>query len=266
MTSLDRMLSLMAFFGERQMSLGVPEVERITGASRSTAYRYLRSLVDAGLLAATVDGMYVLGPRVLELERLMRENDPLLSAAHGIIRRRAEEASINIMLCSYYGSRVLCADLAWPDRSVPEIYQRGRSMPIFRGAMAKAILANLTPYQLRQIYRRSAEDIREAGLAASWEEFRVEMARIRKAGVVVTRGEVIDGLVGVAAPVKDRERRVLGSVVFVVGAERFELMNEGKLTARISAVATEIEDALSAMADLLDAGTSPPMRLRRAFS
>lgn len=263
MTSLDRMLSLLAFFDERQMSLGVPDAERITGASRSTAYRYLHSLVDAGLLAATVDGMYVLGPRVLELERLMRENDPLISAARGIIRRRAEETNINVMLCSHYGSRVLCTDFAWPDRSLPEIYQRGRSMPIFRGAMAKAILANLKPYQLRQLYRRSADDIRDAGLAASWDEFRGTMAGIRKAGVVVTRGEVFAGLVGIAAPVKDQERRVLGSVVFVIGAERFGLMNEERLVSRLLAIAAEIEEALSAATGLLDAPALPPMRLGR---
>jgi DNA-binding IclR family transcriptional regulator len=68
------------------------------------------------------------------------------------------------MLCSFYGDKVMCADLAWPDRSIDEIYERGRPMPLFHGAMAKIVLANLTPYQLRSIMLWHGERIREAGL------------------------------------------------------------------------------------------------------
>jgi DNA-binding IclR family transcriptional regulator len=113
MTSLTKMLSLLEHFDDQNMTLDVTRAAEIVHASRATAYRYLKSLTESGLLAASVDGTYVLGPRVMELEALMRQNDPLLNAARAIIRRRAEELGVNIMLCSSYGSRVLCADLAW---------------------------------------------------------------------------------------------------------------------------------------------------------
>lgn len=259
MKSLDRMLSLLAHFDGRSMALGVAEAERLTGASKATTYRYIKSLTDAGLLAPSVDGKYVLGPRVLELEMLMRDNDPLLSAARPIIRRRADETGINVMLCSYYGTRVLCSDLAWPDRSLPEIYQRGRSMPIFRGAMAKAILAHLSTYERKLIYKRNAEEIHASGLASSWEEFRAAMTRIRNAGVVVTHGEVFEGLVGVATPVKNTERRVMGSVVFVIGDERYAHLNESKLTGRLLSIAAEIEEAIATASDLRIGGAPAPV-------
>lgn len=262
MTSLTKMLSLLEHFDDRNMTLDVARAAEIAKASRATAYRYLRELTDAGLLAASVDGAYVLGPRVMELEALMRQNDPLLNAARTIIRRRAEEIGVNIMLCSYYGSRVLCADLAWPDRSVPEIYQRGRSMPIFRGAMAKAILANLSDYQRRQLYKLNAEAIREAGLADSWKGFAKAMSDIRAAGVVITRAEVFDALVGVAAPVCDVERRVLGSVVFVIGQNRFDAMNVEELRNILLQIAQEIERSLELKLSLAATAHYPPVRAR----
>jgi DNA-binding IclR family transcriptional regulator len=266
MSSLDRLLSLLTFFGERQLSLTIAEAERLTGASRSSVYRYVRSLADAGLLAPSADGSYVLGPRVMELERLMREHDPLLLAARPIIRRQAEQAGLNIMLCSYYGSRVLCADHAWPDTSVPEIYQRGRSMPIFSGAMAKAILAHLPARQQRAIYSRNQEEARVSGLAISWHEFRSEMARIRRAGIAVTHGEVVPGLVGLAAPLRDTAKRVLGSVVLVIGADRFSRMNEATLTALLLSAAAEIDAALIVTAELLDGQLTPPRRTHRSLT
>lgn len=262
MKSLNKMLSLLEHFDDHNMTIDVARAAEIAKASRATAYRYLKSLTEAGLLAASVDGTYVLGPRVMELEALMRQNDPLLNAARSIIRRHAEELGVNIMLCSSYGSRVLCADLAWPDRSVPEIYQRGRSMPIFRGAMAKVILANLSDYQRRQLYKNNAEAIRAAGLADSWKAFAKAMSDIRAAGVVVTQAEVFDGLVGVAAPVCDVEKRVLGSVVFVLGQSRFAAMNVDELRNVLMQIAEEIERSLALKLALTANAPHPPARVR----
>ena len=47
----------------------------------------------------------------------------LLSSASPLIRAASVRLNINIMLCSFYGDKVMCADLAWPDHSVEEIDQ-----------------------------------------------------------------------------------------------------------------------------------------------
>jgi DNA-binding IclR family transcriptional regulator len=145
MSSLDRMLTILDLFDENLMSIQLDHAVQETGASKATAYRYIQSLCHRGLLAPAAGGSYVLGPRIIELDRLVRKMDPLLSSASPLIRAASVRLNINIMLCSFYGDKVMCADLAWPDHSVEEIYERGRPMPMFRGAMAKIILANLTP-------------------------------------------------------------------------------------------------------------------------
>ncbi|MEZ5593436.1 MAG: hypothetical protein R3F53_23100 [Gammaproteobacteria bacterium] len=53
----------------------------------------------------------------------------------------AARLGLNIMLCRYYGDKVMCADQTWPDDSIRSSYQRGRPMPLFSGATAKTILA-----------------------------------------------------------------------------------------------------------------------------
>jgi DNA-binding IclR family transcriptional regulator len=61
-----------------------------------------------------------------------------------------------------------------------------------------------------------AREIERAGLGATLEAFRAKMAEWRKAGSLVTRGEVDAGSVGIAAPILDPDRLGLGSVSFVV--------------------------------------------------
>ena len=247
MSSLDKMLGILDLFDQDRAGVRLDDVVTSTQASRATAYRYLQSLTDAGLLAPATGGTYVLGPRIIELDRLVRRTDPLLTHAAKPLRELSATLGANVMLCSYYGDKVMCVDLDWPDTSVTRFYERGRPMPMFRGAMAKTILANLSPYHLRNIMEWHAADIREAGLGEDWEEFRGHMARLRKAGIVVTQGEVVADLVGMGAPIFDPELRVLGSLVLAVPQRRFEAADAEVLAARLTATTARINASIASL-------------------
>lgn len=264
MSSLDRMLTILDLFDESLMSIQLDHAVQATGASKATAYRYIQSLCNRGLLAPAAGGSYVLGPRIIELDRLVRKMDPLLSSASTLIRAASVELNINIMLCSFYGDKVMCADLAWPDRSVEEIYERGRPMPLFRGAMAKIILANLTPYQLRSIMLWHGEAIREAGLGDDWEDFRSRMTKLRRAGFCVSRAEVFPGLIGVSAPIFDAEQRVLGSVVLIIPEPRYDADPHAPYEAEVVALATAITNEIARRSAKSPANAGRAARPRKA--
>jgi DNA-binding IclR family transcriptional regulator len=264
MSSLDRMLTILDLFDENLMSIQLDHAVQATGASKATAYRYIQSLCHRGLLAPAAGGSYVLGPRIIELDRLVRKMDPLLSSASPLIRAASVRLNINIMLCSFYGDKVMCADLAWPDHSVEEIYERGRPMPMFRGAMAKIILANLTPYQLRSMMLWHSERIREAGLGEDWEDFRSRMTRLRRAGFCVSRAEVFEGLIGISAPIFDAEQRVLGSAVLIIPEQRYDANPDAPYTAEIVALAAGITDDIAKRSEAGSAGAGRAARPRKA--
>lgn len=270
MSSLDKMLGILGLFAADRTCIRLEEVIELTQASRATAYRYLQSLTDAGLLAPATGGTHALGPRIIELDRLMRMTDPLLTEASGPLRELAATLSANVMLCSYYGDKVMCVDLVWPDTSVETVYERGRPMPMFRGAMAKTILAHLPPYHLRNIMAWHAAEIRAAGLGDTWDEFRNHMTRLRRTGLVVTRGEVVPSLVGLGAPLFDAEQRVLGSLVLAIPESRFDRDGADGFAAGLAEAAGRINAALERSAT--DASTPsarparprpPPSRARR---
>ncbi|MFC0220030.1 IclR family transcriptional regulator [Pseudochelatococcus lubricantis] len=249
MTSLDKMLGILDLFDDDKVGVQLEDVMQLTRLSRATAYRYLQSLSKAGVLAPATGNTYVLGPRVIELDRLMRLTDPLLTNASPVMHEVAGALRINFMLCSYYGNKVMCADLAWPDESLTRFYERGRPMPMFRGAMAKVILSNLTPYQLRSIMLWHADEIRAAGLGSNWDEFRTTMSRMRKEGCVVTHGEVIPDLVGIGAPIFDPDKRVLGSLVMILREETFAHSGEELMRRHVIDAAARIDAKLASVAE-----------------
>lgn len=245
MTSLDKMLGILDLFDDGKTGVQLEDVMRLTQLSRATAYRYLQSLSNAGLLAPAAGGAYVLGSRVIELDRLMRLTDPLLTNASPVMHEVAAALGVNFMLCSYYGDKVMCADLAWPDESLVRVYERGRPMPMFRGAMAQVILSNLTPYQLRSIMLWHGDEIEAAGLGSNWDEFRATMSRMRKAGCVVTRGEVIPDLVGIGAPILDPDKRVLGSLVMILTEAGFARVDAAAMRRQVIEAAGRINERLA---------------------
>lgn len=264
MSSLDKMLRILELFAEERTGIGLEDVMALTQASRATAYRYLQSLTEAGLLAPATGGTYGIGPRVIELDRLMRMTDPLLTQATAPMRKLSTELHANVMLCSYYGDKVMCVDLVWPDQTVEQAYERGRPMPMFKGAMAKTILAHLPPYHLRNIQSWHAGVIEAAGLGGSWEEFRATMARLRKAGVVVTRSEVVGGLVGIGVPLLDADQRILGSLVLAIPEQRYDDAGPGAFIGRLRETADTINGAIALAATADERPPPKPSRPRRA--
>lgn len=233
MSSFDRALGILDLFQQGCISVHVDDVVRLSESSRATAYRYLASLCDAGLLSPTSRGTYVLGPRIIALDRLMRISDPFLTAARRVIDETSTRLGMNMLLASYYRDSIMCVDIAWPDQSIVQKYERGRPMSLFRGAMAKVILANLSPYQLRNVALHHVEAIREAGLGADWPTFRATMATLAREGTCMTRGELAAGALGVSAPVFDPDHKILGSITFAMSEARLAASDEQELRAQI---------------------------------
>jgi DNA-binding IclR family transcriptional regulator len=240
MNSLDKALSILSLFDDETAVVTHEAVEALTGASRSSAYRYLQSLTDVGLLVQSSNGAYSLGARILELDRLQRRSDGLLLAAKPLMAEAGARLGYNLVLSRYYGNRVICSHTNWPDKTLEPIYERGKPLPLFYGAMAKVILANLTPYQLRSLMLRHVDEIRKAGLGDDWKQFRVNMTRLRKQRACVTLEEIAAGSVGVGAALFDGDQRVVGSIVFAIPRPIFDAADEAVVRSEIIGVADRI--------------------------
>lgn len=244
-SSFAKGLSILDYFQEGRISAHLEDLVEALGTSRATTYRYLGTLCDAGLLASMAGGVYVLGPRIIELDRLMRISDPLLTASSSLMHEVAARHKLNMMLASFYRDSIMCVDIAWPDATIPANFERGRPMSLFRGAMAKIILAHLSPYQLRNMALHHADEIRAAGLGNNWTEFRTQMALLARQGYAITRAEMMAGAGGISAPVFDPEGKVLGSITFVVSESRWDEIDFDRLRRSIVQTAQRITERIA---------------------
>lgn len=257
-SSFAKGLSILEFFKEGRSSGRLDDFVEMLGTSKATVYRYIATLCDAGLLSPLTSGVYVLGPKIIELDRLMRISDPLLLAGSRVMHEISAKRKLNMMLASYYRDSIMCVDIAWPDPSVPARFERGRPMSLFRGAMAKVILANLTPYKLRSVALHNLDEIKAAGLGDNWVEFRARMSEVAKQGYAVTMAEMTPQVGGISAPIFDTEGKILGSITFVIGEAEWESMDFEKLRRWIQDAAKRVTDSISETESAAETDPSKP--------
>ena len=220
MSGLRRFTEILRLFGEKESDWTVQEMSDRIGVPASTVYRTVRELVDAGFLEPSREAHYRLGAAFVEFDRLIRLTDPLVKAGKGLLKEIALHTSIPCVavLARLYGDRVICAaDELGNGSSIRTSYEQGRPMPLVRGATSKTILAQLPTRRLNKLLSRVGTDTSDLS-GPSAQRFREELSTIRKRGFCITRGEVDEGLVGIAVPVACPELAIVASLSLVVQA------------------------------------------------
>jgi DNA-binding IclR family transcriptional regulator len=221
MSSLSRVLAILNLFTEDQPTWHSDEIMAARNYARPTAYRYIRELVSAGYLQKVAAGRYALGARIIELDYLVRNSDPLLLAAMPIMDELARQTGLDVVLTAMFRDRVIDIHRVHVDAAVRLAYGRGRPRPLFRGAAPKIILAHLPRLQAAKLYKTHAAEIDACGLGGAWPAFREHLIAWRKSGIYVSRGEMEPGAYAMAAPIFNPQREV-AALALVGVPERFD--------------------------------------------
>lgn len=249
-SSLEKMLGLLDLFTSGSPAWPTEELIRLSGTSRSTCYRYIKALQAAGLLTPVAGGAWMLGPRIIELDRTMRLCDPVTVGGTPSMRRLAAEAGQSGLLCLLFSGTVMCvADMPAPGAPAG-LFSRGQRRPLFAGAASKVILAHLPPHQLRAIFARHRPAIEAANLGGDWESFRHGLRQIREAGHSITQSEFLPGVIGIAAPLFNAEGGVLGSIGIAAKLDSVPAGNRPELAQKVMAAAREACAAIVDQAQL----------------
>lgn len=208
----ERILAILDLFSEDRPEWLPDEMMEALGYSRPTLYRYLKTLKDAGFLAALPGAGYTLGPRVTELDFLMRRSDPLIAAGESLLTDIANRHTAAVFIVRWYRRKLLC--IASEDRTseARSSYPRGRPMPLGRGAISRAIAAFLPAKERTRLIEEYLDEFTTLGIGTTRDAVLGELKQVRRDGVAVAWGEVTPGLVGVAAPILAADGAPIGAI------------------------------------------------------
>jgi DNA-binding IclR family transcriptional regulator len=244
-SSLERMIGLLDLFEETVQRWTFDQIHARLGYSRSTLYRYLKVLTDAEILTSLPGIGFTLGPRIAELDRSMRTHDPLIVASRPVMMELAADFQGIALLCRRYRDKVLCVHQEQSGVGFRSTYERGRALPLLRGAASRIILAYLPPARLARLFAQQASEFAAAGLGASLDEVRAALKPMRSEGHDITTEQVTRGVTGIAAPLFDAQRNVLGSLSLTLQSNTLTADKTRRIAERIIFGARIVSNAVA---------------------
>jgi DNA-binding IclR family transcriptional regulator len=247
MSSPSRVIAVLGLFTGERPVWSPDEINAALDYSRPTGYRYVKELVDTGLLRKVAAGRYALGARIIELDYQLRRGDPLLLAATPVMDALARRAGLDAVLTVLFaGPRIVDVHRAGGESGLELAYGRGRPRPPFRSAAPKVLLAGLPRAALARIHAAHAHEIAESGMGASWPAFRAYLAEVRRRGSYRSHGELQPELGAMAVPVHDGDGDCVAALALVGRLERIDRVSDTRLRGWLAAAADAIRERLGA--------------------
>lgn len=248
-STADRALDILTMFDDTHLVVSGTAVAERLGVARSTAYRYLQSLVAGRFLEEAPGGGFRLGLRVLEIARLARRSYGLSEVALPSMEALAEQVGETVLLTRRVGDLVVCVDRAESGtRAVRISYERGTALPLNAGASALVLLAWSPEDEVRRLLEAAELRRFTSATLTDVDALMERLGRIRRLGHSITRGELDPDVVGIAAPIRDGDGNVVASVSVAALASRLYPEAEAEVAQRVLGAAGEISDRMKVVA------------------
>lgn len=179
-------------------SLGVTALARELNIAKSAAHNHLTTLRANGYVVKR-DGAYEPSLRLLELghESRARLN---VTEARDEIENLARATGETTFLVVEEDHSVVPVLMATTDDSWEPPFFEGTRLPLHTNAAGKALLTTLSDERVDEILSDQPLTAQTDRTLTDPEEVRDQLARIRDDGVAFSKGEHIEGIVSVAAP------------------------------------------------------------------
>jgi IclR family pca regulon transcriptional regulator len=215
--SLERGLAILSAFSSGRPVLGIADLARTVGVTKSTAHRYVATLVNLGYVQQDPDTRkYFLGPKVADLGFAAIESMDLTRVAAPLLQALADETGFTVSMAVCESRDVVYVDRRRSTRrntlAIDLNLHVGSRLPAYCTSMGKAILAYKDPQALRQILERSDMARRGPKTITNREELTAALAKVRQTGIAVNDEELAPGLRSFAAPIRDRTGEVIAAV------------------------------------------------------
>jgi DNA-binding IclR family transcriptional regulator len=248
---VDRVFDILDAFASSGPRLTVTEVSRQLGLKYATAHRLLDAMARRGVLLREPDSRrYRLGPRLGQLAARATGDDLATARMHleALMERTGETTHLAIR----EGSSVIYVDSVMSGRLLGPHRHVGQRMPLHSTGVGKVLTAFLDPDEVRFLIKDGLPALTHNTIVDP-ERLMEELGEVRRRGYAVDDEETEEGLVCVAAPVRDRFGRVIAAVSLGAPASRLKV--------RVEAVAREVVDCATELSRLEGFPTVTPLRV-----
>jgi DNA-binding IclR family transcriptional regulator len=225
----DRVFAILEAFSQNpKEAITLEEVTTSVGLAKTTVHRLLYSMKKLGYVDQHPEsGKYLLAPKFFDLGRAVLPYQRVATIARSLLEnlrvRCGESVHVGVLdngLVTYIA--VLESQNPYRCAAVT-----GEMSYAHSTALGKCLLAELSEEQIETLIRQHGLPKMARNTITNGTQLLEELRRVRAEGVAVNLEENIDGVMCVAAPIRDQSNRTVAALSVSGPAIRMEVMLEG---------------------------------------
>src|SRR3954464_9837209 len=246
--SLERGLAILSTFGSARPLLGVSDLSREVGLSRSTTHRYVATLAALGYLQQDAETRkYRLGPRVLDLGFSAINSMELRHVWAPHLKALSATTGHTVNMAVLDGSDIVYIERcrAPGPREIDLNLHVGSRLPADRTSMGQGVLAFLPVRDRNALLDGASLTRRGPNTITVKRKLLKELERVRQTRLAVNNEELAYGLRSIAAPVWSQTGDVVAAINIAVHRSLVsmdELLDE--LPSALARTAEQISDRI----------------------
>ena len=226
--------------------LPLPDLAGLAGLSKTTAFRYLRTLAALGYAEQRADGRYSLGPAVNRLGGENARDAALQAVAEPYLLALGRQFGETVNLGVPKGRRIHYLVMLKGDKPQTMQAEAGDSDGLHCTALGKALLAYLPADQVGQHLKAALPRLTPHTIQTR-RQLDQALAKVRRFGYAIDREENEIGCVCYAAPVFDQARRPVAAISVSIPLQRLtaelDIALAEAVVATAGALTTHMQDA-----------------------
>jgi DNA-binding IclR family transcriptional regulator len=232
-SSLTNALRILKSFSCDHPELTLSEIAELVGISKSTACRLIQTLESEGFMYQNIHfNSYRLGSSVLALSNTVIDQIAILKETTNFLKQLTAQAGESSHIAILDKTDVIYLKKEDSQHSVQLLSHIGRRNPAHCTASGLAILAFIHPTTIEKIFEHGLEQATQHSIV-SLPKLQQKLATIREQGYSISKGEFIENIVSVGAPIYNKNNQVFAAIS-VAGPKERLLPNLQKIVDNVS--------------------------------
>lgn len=231
--------------GEQNLS----RIAESAGMPSAKAHRYLVSLMRAGFVERdSKSNRYILGAEALRIGLVALARTDVIEIAGGELNVLREKISGALLLAVWGATGPTIVRWVESRRPVTVNVRAGSNMPLLRSATGQVFAAYMPEATVMPFIEQEIDEMRERKLPVpSMAEMKARLQHTRSVGLGHTAGEMLPGVLALAAPLFNHQRDLVGVIAALGPTGFFDDSLDGETARELRAAASSISQRLGAL-------------------
>ena len=211
--ALERALDILECFSFQSREMSLTDLVNCTGLNKTTVKRLIANLTARGYLQQEPQSKkYQLGMRLFEMGAIVFSSFSLRQAAAYPMTNLQSETGATVLLGVSMEDQLVYIDKREGDGMIRISSDIGWRRPLHYGMLGMVLMASMDSKDVQKILTENPLEAHTSFSITDDESFSQRLEQIRDQGYIFEKEEAVEGMFGIAAPIRDYSRQVVAAL------------------------------------------------------